>query len=62
MYDEVLYVSIFLRTYNIFILELNTLPGMTGTSLFPKAAKERNVSYSQLIQKIINLGLNDSIL
>ena len=24
---------------NIFILELNTLPGMTNTSLFPKSAK-----------------------
>jgi len=35
------------------ILEANTLPGMTETSLFPKAAKEVGYSFEQLIEKIV---------
>ena len=41
---------------NIFILELNTLPGMTNTSLFPKSAKKNGLDYNNLIDKIITLA------
>jgi len=41
---------------NIFILELNTLPGMTNTSLFPKSAKKNGLDYNDLIDKIITLA------
>ena len=41
---------------NVFLLELNTLPGLTETSLFPKSAKADNISYNELINKIINLA------
>tara|TARA_Y100000590_G_C15723505_1_gene1014353 strand:+ start:890 stop:1816 length:927 start_codon:yes stop_codon:yes gene_type:complete len=41
---------------NIYILEINTLPGMTDTSLFPKAANADNLSYNKLIDKIIKLA------
>tara|TARA_X000000368_G_C22947520_1_gene675078 strand:+ start:474 stop:1100 length:627 start_codon:yes stop_codon:yes gene_type:complete len=39
------------------ILEINTLPGMTETSLFPMAAKANGLSFEDLIDKIIKLSL-----
>ena len=43
----------------LYVLEINTLPGMTSTSLFPKAAEKVDISYSELIEQIINRALND---
>ncbi|MBC2575773.1 D-alanine--D-alanine ligase [Peptostreptococcus canis] len=37
----------------IYLLELNTLPGMTETSLIPKSAAGKGISYSQLLDKLI---------
>jgi D-alanine-D-alanine ligase len=39
------------------ILEINTLPGMTETSLLPKAAAAAGMSYAQLCQKMVDLAL-----
>lgn len=39
------------------ILEINTIPGMTPNSLLPKEAKSAGISYSQLLDKMIELGL-----
>lgn len=39
-----------------FFLEINTLPGMTATSLFPKSAKANGLSFNDLIEKIISLA------
>jgi D-alanine-D-alanine ligase len=39
------------------ILEINTLPGMTETSLLPKAAAAAGMTYEQLCQKMIDLAL-----
>lgn len=39
------------------ILEVNTIPGMTETSLFPDAARAAGMSFEDLIEKIINLAL-----
>ena len=41
----------------IFTLEVNTLPGMTSTSLVPKMAKAIGLSFEQLVEKIITLSL-----
>jgi D-alanine-D-alanine ligase len=38
----------------IFFNEINTIPGMTPTSLVPEAAKYKGYSYSQFLDKIIN--------
>ncbi len=38
---------------NVFILEVNTIPGMTATSLVPKIAKEAGISYEELAEKIL---------
>jgi len=39
------------------VLEVNTLPGMTETSLLPKAAAAAGVGYAQLCQRMIELAL-----
>ena len=39
------------------LLETNTLPGMTGTSLVPDAAKIAGMSFPELCEKIVALGL-----
>lgn len=39
------------------ILEVNTLPGMTPTSLFPDAAKEAGMSYDDMIEQLVQLSL-----
>ncbi len=41
----------------VYCLEMNTLPGMTATSLLPKMAKEAGISFVQLIEKIVLSGL-----
>jgi D-alanine-D-alanine ligase len=40
-----------------FVLEVNTLPGMTETSLLPKAAAAAGLGYAQLCQKMVDLAL-----
>ena len=40
----------------LYFLEINTLPGFTDTSLFPKAAEKYGLDYRALIKKIINLS------
>jgi D-alanine-D-alanine ligase len=39
------------------VLEVNTLPGMTETSLLPKAAEAAGISYAQLCQRMVDLAL-----
>lgn len=39
------------------VLEVNTLPGMTETSLLPKAAAAAGISYEDLCQRMIELAL-----
>jgi D-alanine-D-alanine ligase len=39
------------------VLEVNTLPGMTGTSLLPKAAAAAGITYAKLCQSMVNLAL-----
>jgi D-alanine-D-alanine ligase len=39
------------------VLEVNTLPGMTETSLLPKAAKAAGLAYPELCQRMIDLAL-----
>ena len=44
---------------NIYLLELNTLPGMTSTSLFPKSAREYGIKFQELISILINLAKDE---
>lgn len=45
------------KNNKFWFLEINTLPGMTETSLFPMAAKSIGLSFEDLIDKIIKLSL-----
>ena len=38
---------------NLFVLEINTVPGMTATSLVPDAARAMGVSFEELCEKIL---------
>ncbi|HLS66635.1 MAG TPA: D-alanine--D-alanine ligase [Pseudogracilibacillus sp.] len=42
-----------------YILEVNTLPGMTPTSLFPDSARSVNLSYDDMIERFVQLTLDD---
>ncbi len=45
------------RNGNPWILETNTIPGMTATSLLPDAARAAGMSFPQLCTKLIELAL-----
>ncbi len=40
-----------------YLLEINTLPGLTSTSLLPKSASKIGLDYSTLVDKIIKIAL-----
>ena len=40
-----------------YILEINTIPGMTSSSLLPKAAQAAGISFPELCRRIIELSL-----
>ncbi|OGS35240.1 MAG: hypothetical protein A2474_08175 [Elusimicrobia bacterium RIFOXYC2_FULL_34_12] len=46
---------------NIYVLEVNTIPGMTNTSLLPDAAKYEGISFGKLLKNIIYYSLNEKI-
>ena len=50
-------VDFILSNGKFYVLELNTLPGMTKTSLIPRSANAKGISYSELIDKIIEYSL-----
>ena len=41
-----------------YVLEVNTIPGMTETSLLPMAAKQAGVEYDQLVERILESALS----
>lgn len=42
---------------NPFVLEVNTIPGMTEMSLVPDAARAANISFEELVDRIVRLAL-----
>ena len=42
---------------NPFVLEINTIPGMTEMSLVPDAARAAGVGFEELVEKIVRLGM-----
>ena len=55
-------IDMILKKDKIYVLENNTIPGLTPNSLLPKAAKADNISFSKLLEKIINFGLKNEAL
>jgi D-alanine-D-alanine ligase len=46
-----------IREQEIFVLETNTIPGMTATSLFPQGAKAAGIGFPTLLDTLITLAL-----
>lgn len=44
---------------NLVVLETNTLPGMTATSLVPREAACAGLDYGELLEELIQMGLRD---
>ncbi|MBA4367434.1 MAG: D-alanine--D-alanine ligase [Desulfobacterium sp.] len=63
---KVLYCNDYSRTdmivdgEDVYVLETNTIPGMTNTSLFPLAAKTAGIPFGKLLDKLIELCLERS--
>ena len=41
-----------------YVLEINTVPGMTETSLLPMAAAQAGIDYDSLVEKILQSALD----
>lgn len=48
-----------IRDDTIYVLETNTIPGMTPVSLFPLAAKTAGIPFGQLLDLLIGLALEE---
>jgi D-alanine-D-alanine ligase len=48
-----------LKDGELFVLETNTIPGMTVTSLFPQAAAAAGLSFGKLMDRLIELSLEE---
>ena len=51
-------IDMIIKDDEIYVLEINTLPGMTKNSLFPKSANAYGLNFSQLLDKIVQYSLN----
>ena len=49
------------KTNNVIINEINTMPGFTEISMYPKLWKYEGLSYSELLTKLIELTYNKAI-
>jgi D-alanine-D-alanine ligase len=49
--------DLILKGREMFVLETNTIPGMTATSLLPQAAQAAGCSFSELLDRLIELGM-----
>jgi len=43
----------------VYVLEVNSIPGMTETSLVPRAAEAAGISFPKLVETLIQLSLED---
>jgi D-alanine-D-alanine ligase len=48
-----------LKEKEIYVLETNTIPGMTATSLLPQAAQAAGINFTNLLDRLIELGLEE---
>ena len=44
---------------NVLVNEINTIPGFTRISMYPKLWKESGISYTELIDRLISLAIED---
>jgi D-alanine-D-alanine ligase len=48
------------RTGDVFVLEINTMPGFTTHSLVPKAAEHAGIPFTDLCERLARLALRDA--
>ena len=53
-------VDMFLKDERAYVSEVNTIPGLTKESLFPKEALACGINFGDLIDRIITLGMESS--
>lgn len=46
-------------SYKIYLNEINTLPGFTNISMYPKLWEENGIRYSELLDELIELAINN---
>jgi D-alanine-D-alanine ligase len=51
--------DVILSNEKLFVIETNTIPGMTRTSLLPLSAQAAGIEFSSLLDKLILLGIED---
>jgi D-alanine-D-alanine ligase len=51
-------IDFFIQGEKVIFNELNTIPGFTQTSIFPKEAKVAGINFSNLIDRLINLAVS----
>jgi|SRR5579862_3835151 len=49
------------KTDRLWVLEINTMPGLTDQSLFPKAANVAGITMPQLVDRFVNLAVGNII-
>ena len=52
-------VDLFLIGNEVLVNEVNTMPGFTSISMYPKLMESINISYTDLIDRLISLSLDD---
>ena len=50
--------SFITEDYKIYINEINTIPGFTSISMYPKLWEATGIPYSELIERLINLAID----
>ncbi|MBU1343221.1 MAG: D-alanine--D-alanine ligase [Proteobacteria bacterium] len=51
--------DLILSNTDVWVLETNTIPGMTATSLFPQSAQVAGYSFTQLLDQLIQLAIKE---
>lgn len=51
-------IDMIVRGHTPYVLEVNTIPGMTETSLFPKAAAAAGMDFGELCERLVGMALD----
>jgi len=54
-------VDMFISGKDVYVSEVNTIPGLTYASLYPKEAKVAGINFSELLDRLITLALENPV-
>lgn len=52
-------VDMIIQEEQIYVIEVNTLPGLTANSLLPMACRSYGMSFGEFLNKVIEKNIND---